>query len=199
MFQSFTSSASPEHGAARLARLRARMVEVGVDAVIIPRADALVIVLVTAVTVMADLAVAVVVGVIVSALVYAWNAAARIQAHARPSVTEAGARVYEIEGPLFFGSATGFMELFEPENDPDVVIFDFQRSRVVDQSALQAIEDMAGKYKAAGKKVMLRHLSRDCHRLLNKAGQLIVDSDDDPEYGVAVDYDVIPGALGRAH
>ncbi len=165
----------------------------------IPRADALVIVLVTAVTVMADLAVAVVVGVIVSALVYAWNAASRIQAHARPSVTEAGARVYEIEGPLFFGSATGFMELFEPENDPDVVIFDFQRSRIVDQSALQAIEDMAGKYDAAGKKVMLRHLSRDCHRLLNKAGQLIVDSDDDPEYGVAVDYDIIPGALGRAH
>ena len=165
----------------------------------VPRADALVIVLVTVVTVMEDLAVAVVVGVIVSALVYAWNAASRIQASARPSVTEKGARVYEIDGPLFFGSATSFGELFNPETDPDVVILDFKRSRVVDQSALQAIEDVAGKYAATGRKVMLRHLSRDCHKLLNKSGQLIVDSEDDPEYGLAVDYDIRTGALGGAH
>ena len=142
---------------------------------------------------------AVVVGVIVSALVYAWNAASRIQASARPSVTEKGARVYEIDGPLFFGSATSFGELFNPETDPDVVILDFKRSRVVDQSALQAIEDVAGKYAATGRKVMLRHLSRDCHKLLNKSGQLIVDSEDDPEYGLAVDYDIRTGALGGAH
>jgi len=113
---------------------------------LVPRADAFVILLVTAVTVAEDLAVAVVVGVIVSALVYAWNAAARIHAVERPSVTEAGAKVYEIEGPLFFGSATSFMELFHPEEDPDVVILDFANSRLVDQSALQAIEDVAGKY-----------------------------------------------------
>jgi SulP family sulfate permease len=166
---------------------------------LIPRADAIVIVLVTVVTVLEDLAIAVVVGVIVSALVYAWNAAARIQAHARPSETEKGALVYEIEGPLFFGSATSFGELFKPSDDPDVVIFDFQRSRIVDQSALQAIEDVAGKYEAAGKKVMLRHLSRDCHRLLNRSGQLMVDSEDDPEYGLAVDYDIRTGAFGAAH
>lgn len=165
----------------------------------VPRSDALVIVLVTVVTVMEDLAVAVVVGVIVSALVYAWNAASRIQALARPSRTEEGALVYEIEGPLFFGSATSFGELFVPENDPDTVIFDFARSRVVDGSALQAIEDVAGKYAAAGKTVMLRHLTRDCHRLLNKTGQLMVDSDDDPDYGLAVDYSVRPGALGGGH
>ena len=107
--------------------------------------------------------------------------------------------MYEIEGPLFFGSATGFGELFDPENDPDVVIFDFARSRVVDGSALQAIEDVAGKYAAAGKTVMLRHLTKDCHRLLNKTGQLVVDSDDDPDYGLAVDYSVRPGALGSSH
>ena len=165
----------------------------------VPKADAFVIILVTAVTVAEDLAVAVVVGVIVSALVYAWNAAARIRAVERPSVREEGAKVYEIEGPLFFGSATSFMELFEPENDPDVVILDFANSRLVDQSALQAIEDVAGKYVEAGKRLMLRHLSRDCHRLLTKAGQLIVESDDDPEYALAVDYDIKAGALGGAH
>lgn len=166
---------------------------------LVPRADAFVILLVTAVTVMEDLAVAVVVGVIVSALVYAWNAASRIHAVERPSRTEAGAKVYEIEGPLFFGSATSFMELFDPASDPDVVILDFAKSRLVDQSALQAIEDIAGKYDEAGKRLMLRHLSRDCHKLLSKAGQLIVDSDDDPEYALAVDYDVKSGALGGAH
>jgi len=166
---------------------------------IVPRSDAFVILLVTAVTVVEDLAVAVVVGVIVSALVYAWNAAARIHAVERPSMTEAGAKVYEIEGPLFFGSATSFMELFHPEEDPDVVILDFANSRLVDQSALQAIEDVASKYVEAGKKLKLRHLSRDCHKLLTKAGQLMVDSDDDPDYGLAVDYDVNTGALGGAH
>ncbi len=166
---------------------------------LVPRADAFVILLVTAVTVAEDLAVAVVVGVIVSALVYAWNAASRIRAVERPSVREAGAKVYEIEGPLFFGSATSFLELFEPESDPDVVILDFANSRLVDQSALQAIEDVAGKYDEAGKRLMLRHLSRDCHKLLSRAGQLIVESDDDPEYGLAVDYDIKTGALGGAH
>ena len=165
----------------------------------VPRADAFVILLVTVVTVLEDLAIAVVVGVIVSALVYAWNAAARIHAVERPSVREKGAKVYEIEGPLFFGSATRFGELFHPEDDPETVIFDFARSRVVDQSALQAIEDMAHKYEALGKRVMLRHLNRDSHELLRKAGQLVVESDDDPDYELAVDYGVRPGAFGAAH
>jgi SulP family sulfate permease len=79
--------------------------------------------------------------------------------------------------------------------DPDTVIIDFAASRVVDQSALQAIEDVADKYNDLGKRVMLRHLSRDCHRLLSKAGQLMIDSDDDPDYGVAVDYDINLGAF----
>ncbi len=162
----------------------------------VPLMDAFVIVLVTVVTVMEDLAVAVVVGVIVSALAYAWNNAKRIHAVTRDSETEKGAKVYEIQGPLFFGSSDGFVELFDVPNDPDVVIVDFAESRVVDQSALQAIENVAAKYEAAGKRVMLRHLSHDCHKLLNKAGHLMVDSDDDPDYGLAVDYSVRTGILG---
>ena len=165
----------------------------------IPLTDALVIVLVTGVTVAYDLATAVVVGVIVSALAYAWNNAKRIRIIERDSVRTPGAHVYEIEGPLFFGSTDGFAELFHPETDPDVVIVDFMRSRVVDQSALQAIEDLAAKYEAHGKTLRLRHLSPDCHKLLTKAGQLMVDSDDDPDYALAVDYDVRTGVFGGGH
>ncbi len=165
----------------------------------IPFLDAAVIVLVTIVTVFYDLATAVVVGVIVSALAYAWNNARRIRVIERDSVRTPGAHVYEIEGPLFFGSTDGFAELFHPETDPDVVIVDFMRSRIVDQSALQAIEDLARRYEAQGKTLQLRHLSRDCHKLLAKAGQLMVDSDDDPEYAVAVDYSVRTGVFGGGH
>lgn len=162
----------------------------------VPLTDAFVIVLVTVVTVMTDLAIAVVVGVIVSALAYAWGNATRITATTRESVTDKGAKVYEIQGPLFFGSSDGFVELFDVQNDPDSVIVDFANSRVADQSALQAIEAMAGKYEAAGKKLTLRHLSRDCHQLLTRAGHLVIDSDDDPDYQVAADYSVRTGILG---
>ncbi|WP_370159525.1 SulP family inorganic anion transporter [Salipiger bermudensis] len=157
----------------------------------VPLIDAFVIVLVTVVTVYEDLAVAVVVGVIVSALAYAWNNARRI--HARSYTTPEGAKVYQVQGPLFFGSAEGFAEIFNVAEDPQTVIVDFADSRVVDQSALQAIEAMAAKYEAAGKRLQLRHLSRDCHRLLSKAGHLMVDSDDDPDYALAVDYHVRTG------
>ncbi|MAM26072.1 MAG: sodium-independent anion transporter [Rhodobacteraceae bacterium] len=160
----------------------------------VPPMDAFVILLVTVVTVMEDLAVAVVVGVIVSALAYAWNTARRI--HARTEITAEGTKVYRIQGPLFFGSSDGFAELFDVQNDPAEVIVDFADSRVVDQSALQAIEAMAAKYEEAGKRLQLRHLSRDCHRLLTKAGHLMVDSDDDPEYELAVNYQVRTGILG---
>ncbi len=162
----------------------------------VPRTDAFVTILVTIVTVATDLATAVVVGVIVSALAYAWSNATRIHAIKRESRTEAGAQVYEIQGPLFFGSADGFLEIFDVENDPEVVIVDFANSRVADQSALQAIEALAQKYIDAGKVIQLRHLSRDCHRLLSKAGHLMVDSDDDPDYALAVDYSVKTGIIG---
>ena len=161
----------------------------------VPKSDALVILLVTAVTVLQDLAMAVLVGVIVSALVYAWNAASHIRAIARPSIREVGAKVYDIEGPLFFGSTNSFLEIFEPKNDPNLVILDFAKSRVVDQSALKAIEDIASKYAELGKQVKLRHLSRDCHSLLSRTGQLIVESDNDPDYGVAVDYNIKLGII----
>jgi SulP family sulfate permease len=160
----------------------------------VPLTDAFVIILVTIVTVWTDLATAVVVGVIVSALAYSWNNATRI--YATTHETPEGAKVYSVHGPLFFGSAEGFAELFQIKNDPSLVIIDFTESRVVDQSALQAIEAVAGKYEDAGKKIQLRHLSRDCHSLLSKAGHLIVDSDDDPDYEIAVDYSVKTGVLG---
>ncbi len=163
----------------------------------IPLTDTLVIVLVTAVTVMSDLAIAVIVGVIVSALAYAWNNASRIRANV--TRTPEGAKVYEIDGPLFFGSTAGFSELFEPAGDPELVIVDFMNSRVVDQSALQAIEALAAKYEAVGKTLQLRHLSHDCHQLLTRAGQLMVDSDDDPDYALAVDYSVKTGILAGGH
>ncbi|MDB9760685.1 SulP family inorganic anion transporter [Pelagibacteraceae bacterium] len=164
---------------------------------LVPKSDAIVIILVTAVTVAADLAVAVIVGVIFSALVFAWESASRIRAIERPSVREKGAKVYEIEGPLFFSSTNSFLEIFKPTKDPAVIIIDFARSKIIDQSALKAIEDIANRYNAIGKKVKLRHLTRDCHKLLSKAGQLVVDSDDDPDYGIAVDYDVKLGIFGR--
>jgi SulP family sulfate permease len=164
---------------------------------VVPKSDALVIILVTVVTVYADLAIAVVVGVIVSALVFAWKSASRIKAIERQSRTEIGAKVYEIEGPLFFSSTNSFLEIFKPSQDPDLVIIDFARSKVIDQSALKAIEDIADKYSNLGKKVKLRHLSKDCHRLLSRTGQLIMDSDDDPEYSVAADYEVKIGIFGK--
>ena len=165
----------------------------------IPLMDAFVILLVTGVTVAYDLATAVVVGVIVSALAYAWNNARRIHVIERDSVRTPGAHVYEIEGPLFFGSTDGFAELFHPTTDPDVVIVDFRRSRVVDQSALQAIEDLAARYEAEGKTLRLRHLSHDCHKLLKRAGQLMIEEDDDPDYALAVDYNVRTGVFGGGH
>ncbi len=163
----------------------------------VPLTDAVVIVLVTVVTVATDLATAVVVGVVVSALAYAWNNAKRI--HARTYATPEGAKVYQVVGPLFFGSSDGFTELFDAEADPGLVVVDFADSRVVDQSALQAIEAVAAKYEAAGKRIQLRHLSRDCHRLLSRAGHLVVDADDDPDYGLAVDYGVRTGIIDAGH
>ncbi|EKE45781.1 sulfate transporter family protein [Oceaniovalibus guishaninsula JLT2003] len=163
----------------------------------VPMTDAVVIVLVTGVTVAYDLATAVVVGVIVSALAYSWKNATRIHAHTR--IDDDGAKVYAVQGPLFFGSADGFAELFTVEDDPDRVIVDFAGSRVADQSALTAIEAVAARYEAAGKRLELRHLSRDCHYLLKRAGQLMTESDDDPTYALAVDYGVRTGQLGAGH
>ena len=163
----------------------------------VPLTDTFVALLVTVVTVKFNLGVAVIVGVIVSALAYAWNNATRI--HALIDQPDQETKSYIIQGPLFFGSSAGFGELFTPDLDPETVIVDFADSRVVDQSALQAIEAVAAKYEAAGKRIQLRHLSRDCHKLLTKAGHLMVDSDDDPDYALAVNYNVRTGILDSGH
>ncbi|UUX51648.1 SulP family inorganic anion transporter [Nisaea acidiphila] len=164
----------------------------------IPRKDALLIVLVTIVTVFTDLAIAVVVGVILAALFYAWNAATRM--HAVSGIDVSGAKIYSLDGPLFFGSTESFLAQFTPKDDPDRVVIDFMNSRVVDHSGLQAIESLAKRYDELGKRLQLRHLSRDCKALLGKAGQLVEERDDeDPVYGVASDYDLRVGQVGTGH
>ncbi len=152
----------------------------------IPGADAFILVLVSAVTVFTDLAIAVIVGVIVSALVFAWQHAKHI--YVTKNVTDEGIKVYELHGPLFFSSVHRFKELFDPRNDPDEVVIDFAGSRVYDHSALEAIDSLAERYLNAGKKLHLRHLSPECRDLLEKAGDLIeVNVIEDPRYHVATD------------
>jgi len=152
----------------------------------IPKTDAFVLILVSAVTVFTDLAVAVVVGVIVSALFFAWEHASHI--HVKSYDDESGSRVYELHGPLFFGSVKNFIDLFTPADDPDDVIIEFQNSRVADHSAIEAIDNLAEKYIKAGKKLHLRHLSPECKELLSKAGDLVeVNVMEDPKYHVADD------------
>ena len=151
----------------------------------IPATDAFVLVLVSAVTVFTDLAIAVVVGVIVSALVFAWEHAKHIHIN---SYDAQGSRVHELNGPLFFGSVKNFLELFNPENDPDDVIIEFQNSRVADHSAIEAIDTLAERYIRAGKTLHLRHLNDECRQLLKKAGDLVeVNVMEDPRYHVADD------------
>ncbi len=152
----------------------------------VPLSDAFVIVLVSAVTVASDLAVAVFVGVIVSALVFAWKHAKVI--HALTEIDEGGAKVYSLRGPLFFGSSKSFLELFDPAHDPDEVIVEFQHARVSDHSAIEAIDTLAERYISKGKVLHLRHLSPECRKLLRKAGDLAeVNVIEDPNYHVASD------------
>lgn len=152
----------------------------------IPKSDAFVIVLVSGVTVVTDLAIAVIVGVIVSALIFAWEHAKHIQV--RILEEDDNHRVYELTGPLFFASINNFREQFDPKNDPQDVVLDFRNSRVSDHSALEAIDALAEKYIAAGKTLHLRHLSGECRDLLQKAGDLVeVNVIEDPKYHVATD------------
>jgi SulP family sulfate permease len=152
----------------------------------IPRADAVVVVLVAAVTLVFDLAVAVIAGVIVSALVFAWQHAKQIRV--TTSVDAQGWKVYELEGSLFFASVAGFQGLFSPKDDPDDVVIEFLRARVVDHSAIQAIDALAERYRALGKRLHLRHLSPDCREVLDKARDMIeVNLLEDPRYHVADD------------
>jgi len=152
----------------------------------VPKADVFVAILVTVVTVLSDLAIAVIVGVIVSALVFAWEHAKRM--FAKTWVDEQGSKHYVLNGPLFFGSVHTFNSLFDPKNDPDDVIVDFADARVYDHSGLEAIDSVAERYVRAGKTLHLKHLSDECHHLLKKAGDLVeVNVIEDPHYHVAVD------------
>jgi sulfate permease, SulP family len=152
----------------------------------IPLKDAFVLVLVSAVTVLTDLATAVVVGVIVSVLIFAWEHARHVHVIKRDDPD--GTRVYELNGPLFFGCINEFKNFFDPANDPDDVVIEFRNSRVVDHSAIEAIDSLAEKYRKAGKTLHLRHLSEDCRLLLHKAGDMVeVNVLEDPEYFVADD------------
>ncbi len=152
----------------------------------VPRSDALVLVLVSAVTVATDLAIAVIVGVIVSALVFAWEHAKHILVEARED--HKGSTVYAVTGPLFFGSVVSFLDHFDPQRDNDDVIIDFARSRVADHSGLEAIDSLADRYLSAGKTLHLVHLSAECRKLLSKAGGLVeVNVIEDPKYFIADD------------
>jgi SulP family sulfate permease len=152
----------------------------------VPRSDALVLILVSAVTVATDLAIAVVVGVIVSALVFAWEHAKHIRVDGRED--HKGSTVYAITGPLFFGSVTSFLERFDPAEDNDDGVIDFARSRVADHSGLEAIDTLAERYLSVGKTLHLVHLSEECRKLLRNAGSLVeVNVIEDPKYFVADD------------
>lgn len=152
-----------------------------------PKSDVIVMVLVTLITAIThNLAVAVLLGVIISALAYSWENAKRIRA--RKHIDDNGVKHYEIYGPLFFGSTTLFAEKFDVPNDPDEVIIDFKESRVADMSGIEALNKITERYAKVGKKVHLRHLSKDCIRLLKNANEIIdVNVMEDPTYKVVAD------------
>ena len=153
----------------------------------IPTTDVFVLILVSSMTVFFDLAIAVISGVIVSALVFSWENAKRIRARKR--IKEDGTKVYEIWGPLFFGSITAFNDKFDIKNDPQSVEIDFIESRISDHSAIEAIFNIVTKYKEEDKKIHLKHLSEDCKVLLHKSSpifkEVILDAIDDPRYHLA--------------
>jgi SulP family sulfate permease len=155
----------------------------------IPKSDALVLITVSILTVVFDLAVAVFIGIIMSALVFSWENALRIRARKR--IKEDGTKVYEIWGPLFFGSTKMFVSKFDVKGDPDKVEIDFIESRVSDYSGIDAISGIVEKYEKAGKKIRLKHLSTDCKKLLNKADKkyraIILEDIVDPRYYVVAD------------
>lgn len=152
-----------------------------------PKSDILVGIVVAAITVLLhNLALAVLIGVVISALVFAWDNAKRIRA--RKTTDEYGNKVYEIYGPLFFGSTAHFMDKFDPQTDPERIIIDFHESRVVDMSAIDTLHKITERYAALNKKVILRHLSPDCRNLLQNAQGIVeVNIESDPTYKVMPD------------
>lgn len=153
----------------------------------IPLQDAFLIIVVTSVTVAADLAVAVITGVILASLIFAWQTAKKIYAEQTLSA-DGSVKEYQIHGPLFFGSSTGFKQLFNPKDDPNHIVIDFRYSRVSDHSAIDAIKFIATRYAGYGKTLQLKHLSSECRALLGKAGNMVeVNLLEDPDYHVVSD------------
>ena len=150
-----------------------------------PKSDAFVMVVVTVITIFADLAIAVISGVIISALVFAWKHARIIS---RNHVESDGTKVYELDGPLFFGSIQSFMDTFDIDQDPPRVVIDFKNARVMDSSGVDAVDSITKKYEDAGKNLTLRHLSQDCKTMMKNAGPHCTFEEDDPTYKIAVDY-----------
>ena len=165
----------------------------------IPKSDAVVLITVSLVTVFEDLAVAVFIGVIISALVFAWENATKIRARKR--VKADGTKIYEIWGPLFFGSIQAFNEKFDAKNDPEKVEIDFVESRISDHSALEAIFNLVEKYEKEGKQIRLKHLSEDCKVLLYKSNpkfrEVVVEDIDDPRYHLAANPEDFPKPLSE--
>jgi len=153
----------------------------------IPVPEVIVMLVVAAYTVfMHDLATAVLIGVALSALIFAWSKSRHLIADSK--FDEHGSKIYQLHGPLFFGSVTRFRDLFDPAEDPQDVVIDFYFSRVYDQSGLEAINNLADRYTKLGKQLHLRHLSEDCRILLDRAGDLVeVNISEDPHYHVASD------------
>jgi sulfate permease, SulP family len=150
-----------------------------------PRSDLFVMLSVTIITVFEDLAVAVIAGVIISALVFAWKHA---RIWAKTNVEADGTKVYSLEGPLFFGSATTFSDNFTIDQDPPKVVIDFKNAKVLDFSGVEAIDSLVKKYEDSGRNLLLRHLSADCKKILKKAGPHCTYEEDDPTYKVAINY-----------
>ncbi len=150
-----------------------------------PRSDAFVLLTVTGITIVADLAIAVISGVIISALVFAWKHA---KVTAKTHIEDDGTKIYDFDGPLFFGSVTAFNEQFDIVHDPEVVVLDFKDARVMDISGVEAVDAITKKYLEANKTIKIRHLSSECKSIMKNAGQFCTYEEDDPKYKVAYDY-----------
>jgi SulP family sulfate permease len=150
-----------------------------------PKVDAFVLVSVTLITIKYDLAIAVISGVIISALAFAWKHA---RVYAKTDIEKDGTKVYNFDGPLFFGSVASFNEQFDVENDPKNVVLDFKNARVMDISGVEAIDAIGKKYQESGKNIKIRHLSKECKSIMKNAGRFCTYEEDDPNYKVAFDY-----------
>jgi SulP family sulfate permease len=150
-----------------------------------PRSDAFVLVTVTSITIVADLAIAVISGVIISALVFAWKHA---KVTAKTHLEDDDTKIYDFDGPLFFGSVTAFNEQFDLSHDPKNIILDFKDARVMDISGVEAIDAITKKYLELGKTIKIRHLSYECKSIMTNAKQFCTFEEDDPKYKVAYDY-----------